>query len=83
MSLSIQLPSSGRSSACRRLTVLSVIGSCRLSRPINTGASGSSNRRPLSGPCKTSRVSTPSVYPAFGWLTRNLMDISWGMCEVS
>src|SRR5687767_1631016 len=48
----------GMSSAWRRLTVLSVSGSWRLSRPTSAGASGNSKRRPLSGPCNTSSVST-------------------------
>src|SRR5438045_2785989 len=60
MSLRIQSPFCGSSSQWRRLTVLSVRGSWRLSRPTRAGASGSSKRRPLSGPCNMSKVSTLS-----------------------
>ena len=53
--------SPGLSSQWRRLTVLSESGNARLSRPINAGASGSSKRLPLSGPCRTTSVIMASI----------------------
>ena len=59
-----QSPFCGTSSQCRRETVLSLSGNCRLSRPTRAGESGNSYRRPLSGPCKTRSVSTAPYFTA-------------------
>jgi hypothetical protein len=57
-----QVPSSGVSSACRRLTVVSVMGSDSLLRPMSCGSwDGSSKRLPRSAPWTTWRTSTTGL----------------------